>query len=61
MMEIPGYEHLNDSSAGIATGLGMDIGPLTLDLEYQKGIINAYKNQKDSTFNVWSFAVGFFF
>ena len=61
MMEIPGYEHLNDSSAGIATGFGMDIGPLTLDLEYQKGIINAYKNQKDSKFDVWSFAVGFFF
>lgn len=61
LMENPGYQHLNDSSAGVATGLGLDVGPLTFDLEYQKGLINAYKDQKDSKFNVWSFAVGVFF
>ena len=61
MMEIPGYEKLNDASGGIATGLGMDIGPLTLDLEYQKGLINSYRKQQDSKFDVWSFAIGVFF
>lgn len=61
MIDVPGYQNLNDSSAGIATGLGLDIGPLTVDLEYKKGLVNAYRNQKDTKFNVWSFAVGFFF
>ncbi len=61
MIDTPGYQRLNDSSGGLVTGLGMDIGALTLDLEYQFGLINAFHEQKDSKFNVMSFAVGFFF
>ena len=61
MIDVPGYQRLNDSSGGIVTGLGMDFGALTLDLEYQLGVINAFRDQKDSKFNVMSFAVGFFF
>ena len=61
MIDNPGYQRLNDSSGGLVTGLGMDIGALTIDLEYQFGLINAFRDQKDSKFDVMSFAVGFFF
>ena len=61
MIDIPGYQRLNDSSAGVITGLGLDIGALTIDLEYQFGLINAYYNQQNSKFNVTSLAIGFFF
>jgi len=61
MIDTPGYQRLNDSSGGVVTGLGMDIGAVTLDLEYQFGLINAFQDQQDSKFNVMSFAVGLFF
>jgi hypothetical protein len=61
MIDTPGYQRLNDSSGGIVTGLGLDVGAVTLDLEYQFGLINAFRNQQDSKFDVMSLAVGFFF
>ena len=61
MIDIPGYQRLNDSSAGVITGLGLDFGPITIDLEYQIGVINAFYQQENSKFNVTSLAVGFIF
>lgn len=60
-LETVGYEKLNDSWGGLTSGLGMDIGAITLDLEYHKGFVNAYNGQPGTKFDTWSFAVGFFF
>jgi hypothetical protein len=52
---------LNDGWAGIVTGLGADIGPVIVDIEYEFGVINGYNKIKGSTFNSLSFSLGFFF
>lgn len=40
---------INDSFAGAITGLGLDIGALTLDLDYEYGLINAINKQSETT------------
>lgn len=52
---------LNDGWAGFVTGIGADIGPAVIDIEYEIGVINGYNKKKSSTFNSLSFSVGFFF
>lgn len=56
----PGY-NLNDGWLGAVAGLGADVGPITVDIEYEHGIINGYNKIKGSTFNSFSFSLGFFF
>ena len=56
----PGYK-LNDGWLGLVTGLGFDLGPATLDLEYEYGIINAYNQKKGSAFDSFTLSAGFFF
>ena len=60
-LNIPEYTTLNDSSLGAATGIGVTIGSLDIDLEYQYGIINAYYMQPKSTFDIWTLMAGFHF
>ncbi len=55
-----GFE-LNDGWFGLITGLGADIGPAIIDIEYEFGLLNGYNKKKESTFNSLSFSVGFFF
>jgi hypothetical protein len=55
-----GYQ-INDGWAGIVTGLGADIGPAIIDIEYEFGVINGYNKRKESTFSSLSFSLGFFF
>jgi len=52
---------LNDGWLGLVTGLGADIGPAIIDIEYEFGIVNGYNKKKKSTFNSLSFSIGFFF
>lgn len=52
---------LNDGWAGLVTGLGADIGPAIVDIEYEFGVVNGYNKRKDSTFNSLSISLGFFF
>jgi len=52
---------LNDGWLGLVSGLGADLGPATIDLEYNFGLINAYNKVEGSTFNSFSLSVGFFF
>jgi len=59
-MPPPGYI-LNDGWFGLITGLGVDIGPATIDLEYKLGLVNGYNKKKKSTFDSLSLSVGFFF
>ncbi|MFZ1751467.1 MAG: hypothetical protein WAU01_14805 [Saprospiraceae bacterium] len=56
-----GYTFINDSFLGAATGLGLTIGSFDIDVEYQYGIINAYKEQPKSTFDIWTLMAGFHF
>ncbi len=53
-----GYNDLNDGSAGISTGVGLFLGPLTVDLGYEHGIINFIKAKKDSKLNFLDLVVG---
>ncbi|MEM9545444.1 MAG: hypothetical protein AAGA77_05700 [Bacteroidota bacterium] len=56
----PGFM-LNDGWFGVVTGLGADLGPAIIDVEYEFGILNAYNKKKGSTFNSLTLSVGFFF
>lgn len=58
---LPAGYSLNDGWFGLVTGLGADIGPAIIDIEYEFGLINAYNKKKQSTFNSLSFSIGFFF
>ncbi len=60
-VQTEGYETVNGTFAGVIGGIGVDLSFITIDLEYQKGLVNAYFQQPDSTFDVWSLAIGFAF
>lgn len=47
--------------AGAIGGIGLDIGFIAIDLEYEKGIVNALSQRPDSKLDIWTFSVGFFF
>lgn len=55
-----GYK-LNDGWLGIVTGIGADIGPATIDIEYEIGVVNGYNQMNESTFDSLTLSVGFFF
>jgi len=57
-LNIPNYEDLNDSFLGATTGLGVTIGFIDIDLDFQYGFINAYTKQPKSTFDFWTLGVG---
>lgn len=47
--------------AGLVFGLGLDIGFITFDVEYEKGLVNALEKRPDSKLDYWTASVGFFF
>lgn len=55
------YNKLNDSFLGVGTGLGVTLGKLEFDLDYQYGLLNAYNKQSESKFNMLSITAGFRF
>ncbi len=59
--EPPAGYAINDGWLGLVGGIGADIGPAVIDIEYEFGLLNAYFEKKKSTFNSLSFSVGFFF
>jgi hypothetical protein len=56
-----GYDTLNDSFLGATTGVGVTIGFIDIDLDFQYGLINAYTKQPKSTFDFWTLGVGVHF
>jgi hypothetical protein len=56
-LEAP-YDKVNDSFLGVGTGLGLTLGILEIDLDYQYGVLNAYYKQKDTNFNMISLTGG---
>lgn len=60
-LNMPNYDKLNDSFLGATTGLGVTIGFIDIDLDFQYGFINAYTEQPKSTFDFWTLGVGVHF
>lgn len=60
-LNIPDYELLNDSFLGAVTGLGITIGSIDIDLDFQYGLINSYFKRPKSTFDIWTLMAGFHF
>jgi hypothetical protein len=60
-LNVDGYKEINDSYLGVVSGLGVTIGSLDIDLDFQYGAINAYKFKPETTFNSWTLMTGFHF
>jgi hypothetical protein len=56
-----GYDRINDSFAGVGSGLGLTVGKLEFDLDYQHGILTAFFEKPDTKFNIFSLTGGFRF
>ncbi len=52
---------LNDGTASGIVGAGISIGPVRVDAEYHKGLVNAYSETKGSAFDFFLVNAGFFF
>ena len=44
----PDYSRFNDTFAGLTTGIGLDKGLFTIDLEYELGLVNAVFEKPDT-------------
>lgn len=53
-----GYEQVNDGYLGAVTGVGLDIGIFTIDLEYELSALNAFYKQPDTKYNTFSLTTG---
>ncbi len=60
-LNIDGYREINDSYLGIVSGLGVTIGSLDIDLDFQYGTINAFRFKPETKFNSWTLMTGFHF
>jgi hypothetical protein len=52
------YDRINDSFLGIGSGLGLTLGILEFDVDFQYGVLNAYNKQKDTNFNMINLVAG---
>lgn len=57
----PQYERMNDGYASLDFGVGVDVLFFTLDVEYEKGLLNAVNMAPDTTIDYWSLTMGVFF
>jgi len=57
----PQPANLNDSSLGLTTGIGLTLGALDFDLDFEYGVLNLVFKQPKSTFDSFTFMVGFHF
>lgn len=55
------YERMNDGYASIDVGVGVDVLFFTLDVEYEKGLLNTVNQAPDTTIDYWSLTLGVFF
>lgn len=60
LSEEKGFEYVG-AYAGAIGGLGLDIGAITLDFDYEYGLVNAVSDQKDSKMDFYKLSVGIFF
>ncbi len=55
------YNSLVDASAGAVVGLGVQLNFLTIDVEYEYGLVNVYSMEKETKMDAISVSVGAFF
>lgn len=55
------YERMNDGYASLDFGVGVDVLFFTIDLEYEKGLLNAVNMAPDTKLDYWSLTAGVFF
>jgi hypothetical protein len=62
-LPVDGYrgKDLNDSFLGATTGVGLTLGSIDIDLEYQYGIMNAIYKKPDTKFGFITLMAGFHF
>ncbi len=60
-IQTPTYETVNEAFFGATSGIGITIGFIDVDLEYQYGIINAFYEKSDTKVNFLSLIAGFHF
>ena len=58
---VPSDFEYTGAYAGAIGGLGVDIGFIALDLEYEKGLVNALSQRPDSKLDIWTLSLGLFF
>ncbi len=54
----PGYEKINDSFAGVASGLGVTFGMFEFDFDYQYPLLGSYFEKPDSKMTIISLVGG---
>ena len=54
----PGFMKINEGTAGLVGGIGVRIGIINLDLEYEYGLFNLYNEQPDTKMDFYSLMVG---
>ncbi len=54
------YEYTG-AYAGAIGGIGLDISFITIDVEYEKGLVNALSQRPDSKLDIWTVSLGVFF
>lgn len=55
------YGMIVGASAGATAGIGVQFKFLTLDLEYEYGLVNQFSQQKETKVDSYSLSLGFFF
>ncbi len=55
------FNQLVGAAASGVAGVGIQYKFLTIDLEYEYGLVNLYSNQKETKVDALSFSLGFFF
>ncbi len=53
-----GYEVLNDGTAGVVGGLGVRMGIINIDLEYEHGLFNLYNKKTNSNMHYITLTTG---
>ncbi len=53
-----GYDKINDGYLGLVSGLGLDIGIFTVDLEYEYSVLNVFFEQDDTKYNYFTLTAG---
>jgi len=55
------YDRFNPFTTGVAFGVGADLWGITIDFEYEIGVLDQITNVSESTFNYWDLGVGVMF
>ena len=58
LLKIPNYQTINDGTAGLVGGLGVRMGFVNIDFEYEYGLFNQYNLRKDTRFDFLALTLG---